>query len=57
MPADDRVDEPFRLVQEPASGQKRWNPENVQASQKVLFSGLDCLPGQQDLFETDGYES
>ena len=22
--------------------------------QKVLFSGLDCLPGQQDLFPTDG---
>ena len=23
-------------------------------TQKVLFSGMDCLPGQQDLFPTDG---
>lgn len=23
-------------------------------AQKVLFSGLDCLAGQQDLFPTDG---
>lgn len=22
--------------------------------QKVLFTGLDCLPGQQDLFAVDG---
>ena len=22
--------------------------------QTVLFAGLDCLPGQQDLFPTDG---
>ncbi len=24
--------------------------------QKVLFCGLDCLPGQLDLFPTDGCE-
>lgn len=24
------------------------------AKQRVMFSGLDCLPGQQDLFPTDG---
>lgn len=23
-------------------------------AQNVLFSGMDCLPGQQDLFPTDG---
>lgn len=22
--------------------------------QKLLFSGLDCIPGQQDLFDADG---
>ncbi len=22
--------------------------------QQVLFAGMDCLPGQRDLFETDG---
>jgi len=25
-----------------------------EGKQKVLFSGLDCLPGQMDLFATDG---
>ena len=24
------------------------------ARQRTMFSGLDCLPGQQDLFPTDG---
>ncbi|HEV3023260.1 MAG TPA: hypothetical protein VGX76_12370 [Pirellulales bacterium] len=28
--------------------------ENVAASQRVLFAGMDCLSGQKDLFETDG---
>ena len=33
---------------------KPWHgrePENTQ--QTLLLSGLDCLPGQQDLFATD----
>lgn len=30
----------------------QWN--GIPSVQKPLFSGLDCLPGQQDLFETDG---
>ena len=29
------------------------NPKNQQA---VLFAGLNCLPGQNDLFSTDGKE-
>lgn len=28
--------------------------DNDRCRQRVLFSGLDCLPGQQDLFPTDG---
>jgi hypothetical protein len=28
--------------------------EQAKERQNVLFSGLNCLPGQQDLFETDG---
>jgi hypothetical protein len=28
--------------------------DNDHCRQGVLFSGLDCLPGQQDLFPTDG---
>ncbi len=34
---------------------KPWHgdePENTR--QKVLLSGMDCQPGQLDLFETDG---
>ena len=27
---------------------------NDQTRQRVLFAGLDCLSGQQDLFATDG---
>jgi len=30
-------------------------PQDVER-QTVLFSGMDCLPGQQDLFEVDGQE-
>ena len=30
----------------------KW--QNSDARQRVLFAGLDCLPGQQDLFPTDG---
>ncbi len=26
----------------------------AEARQRVLFSGMDCLPGQLDLFQTDG---
>ena len=26
------------------------------AKQKKMFAGMDCLPGQEDLFETDGEE-
>lgn len=26
----------------------------AKARQRVLFAGLDCLPGQLDLFATDG---
>jgi len=39
----------------PAPRRLAWRgpgPERVR--QTVLFSGMDCLPGQQDLFETDG---
>jgi hypothetical protein len=29
-------------------------PAEEDIRQTVLFSGMDCLPGQLDLFETDG---
>ncbi len=46
--------EEFALTN-PAPKPKLWQgdePENTR--QTVLLSGLDCLPGQQDLFERDG---
>ena len=39
----------------PAPTPRPWRggePENTR--QTVLLSGMDCQPGQQDLFETDG---
>ena len=38
----------------PAPRLPEWRgrqPENIR--QTVLLCGMDCLPGQQDLFETD----
>jgi hypothetical protein len=46
--------EPFQLTNEPP---KRKRPDVPPEKQKVLFSGLDCLPGQLDLFKTDGYDA
>ncbi len=34
-----------------------WRPARfgaIEGAQRALFAGLDCLPGQQDLFSTDG---
>ena len=30
--------------------------ENSEERQRMLLAGLDCLPGQGDLFQTDGEE-
>jgi hypothetical protein len=43
------------VLSNPAPKPKPWQgdePENTR--QTVLLSGLDCLPGQQDLFAADG---
>ncbi len=44
--------EPFRLSQPPAT--RRATTKRPRQRQGVLFSGMDCLSGQKDLFETDG---
>lgn len=45
------TDEPeFTLANEPAKLKPR-RPENQPARQLALISGLDALPGQQDLFD------
>ena len=37
---------------------RRWHSEDPEeCRQTVLFAGMDCLPGQLDLFETDGKEA
>ena len=56
-PAEDNDDyAEFGLRNSPAT-KKPWRgkePENTR--QTMLLSGLDCLPGQQDLFVTDGQQ-
>lgn len=43
----------FTLTNErPTAKPERF--EQPQCRQSVLFAGLECLPGQQDLFPTDG---
>ena len=46
--------EPFRLQNE-APPHQPWRGEAPERTEQImLISGLDCLPGQMDLFETDG---
>ena len=45
---------PFTLEND-TPAPKRYEPvETAARRQGMLFAGLDCLPGQLDLFETDG---
>ena len=46
----------FALSNEPLRQTPRRIESNPKTRQQVLFAGLDCLPGQLDLFPTDGYE-
>jgi len=48
-------EEPFTLRNE-APRPKPQRFENQGGRQMVLLAGLDCLPGQWDLFQTDGEE-
>lgn len=44
----------FVLTGKPKPVRKRGDFPSAKASQRPLFAGLDCLPGQGDLFATDG---
>jgi hypothetical protein len=44
--------EQFALQPQPAIVAKRERFESVKTTQRVLITGLDCLPGQEDLFST-----
>lgn len=45
-------DEPFVLTNEPQRSKLRF--ENDDRRQTTLFAGMDCLPGQEFIFDTDG---
>ena len=42
------------LMREAHGLPKRATFTSTKTTARPLFSGLDCLPGQQDLFNTDG---
>jgi hypothetical protein len=44
--------EQFALAAQPATLPKRATFTSTRAVQRVLLTGLDCLPGQEDLFAT-----
>lgn len=46
-------DERFTLAND-APRPKPLRFENNSGRQMVLLTGLDCVPGQRDLFQTDG---
>jgi hypothetical protein len=48
-------DEPFTLRNDPPD-QAKAEFENNDCRQRLLFAGLNCLPGQIDVFVTDGEE-
>lgn len=48
--ADGQPDGSFTLAND-APKPKPWRAENVETRQLRLLDGMDCLPGQQDLFE------
>lgn len=44
----------YELDRQPARQPKRATFTSAKTTQRVLLTGLDCLPGQEQLFETDG---
>lgn len=51
------TDDPFRLVNDKSIPRPTQFENSDRTRQQVLFSGLDCLPGQLDLFDADGSDS
>ena len=46
----------FALNNEPPRSTPPRFESNSKTRQRVLFAGMNCLPGQLDLFPTDGDE-
>jgi hypothetical protein len=53
-PVKEPVDERYALTNPPPRLPESLGPQPENTRQRVLVSGMDCLPGQQNLFETDG---
>ena len=54
MGTADNMEGSFQLENDRPQTPMRKFIESRNNNQKVMFSGMDCLPGQQDLFQTDG---
>jgi hypothetical protein len=48
------VDEGYTLANPSPGLPEPRGPQPENLRQAVLFFGMDCLPGQRNLFETDG---
>jgi hypothetical protein len=53
-PIKQAVDDRYVLTNPPPRLPESGDPQPENTRQRVLFSGMDCLPGQRNLFETDG---
>lgn len=49
-----KIGDGFNLDRQPATLPARAKFTSTPATQRVLLAGLDCAPGQADLFSTDG---
>jgi len=50
------MNEKFTLRNDPPEPKRAPIESSGKRRQRMLFSGLDCLPGQMDLFPTDGQD-
>lgn len=59
MAIQDHIPNELFTLERETERTERWKPairDAKKLTQRVLFSGLDCEPGQLDLFPTDGVE-
>ena len=54
MKDTNELTEPYRLANDTSAAKPNRFDTSEPRRQMVLFSGLDCLPGQLGLFPTDG---
>jgi hypothetical protein len=51
------TDEPFRLANDKPPAKPQPFATSDRTRQQILFTGLDCMPGQLDLFRTNVFPS